>query len=216
MRALKNEQRVVVKQNVDGIVINAEGVVARLCISHGAAWVALDQRCGNGAAHPFPVGDNRATHVKVYPEDCELPARTGKQRRAARREKATPSPTLATFGRDHWTTFLYLETCTVDYGGEADLRRMRCDASRHPAQANGVDAKGHATRLKGGVLLPDHDDWDCAEDLEREGLLTNEGTAANRVFRLTEAGRALAGVLRAHKADGGSVDTFEVAERRAS
>jgi len=216
MRALKNGQRVVVQHNVDGVAINAEGIVTRLCISHGAAWVALDRRCTNRDAHPFPDGDSRAKHVKVYPEDCELPTRTGKQRRAARREKETPSPTLANFGRDHWTTFLYLETCTVDNSGEPDLCRMRCDASRHPAQANGMDSKGYPTRLKGGVLLPDHDDWDCAEDLEREGLLANEGSAANRFFRLTEAGRALAGALRGHKADGGSVDTFEVAERKAS
>ena len=52
--------------------MNCLGVVVRLCISHGAAWVKLRERHPSlEGLVPFPEGDDRATNVMVWPEDAE-------------------------------------------------------------------------------------------------------------------------------------------------
>ncbi len=118
------------------------------------------------------------------------------------------------FGKDHWSTFAYIETCCVDNGGRVDLRRMRCNPERHPGLA-GLSVMGMnraweprwGTRLKEGIVA-DHDDHDCADDLEAAGLLENIGSGINPAFRLTAEGFQAAGLLRQHKAAGGSFSTF--------
>lgn len=119
---------------------------------------------------------------------------------------------MAEWGKDHWSTFAYIETRIVDYKGEANREHMRCDPRLHPAQANSAnrlsDAR-HPTRLKGAAVVEDHDDWSCLEDAEREGLLRIEGTSAYPVIRLTERGLGVAAQLRAYKINGGVFSTFE-------
>lgn len=103
---------------------------------------------------------------------------------------AEPVP-MARWGKDHWTTFAYVETRWVDHRGMLDHDRMRCDRTRHPlfyaakrrTVAFGSDADGsqYATRLKteareadgrwGVVELLRHDDYDCVDDARREGLI---------------------------------------------
>ena len=98
---------------------------------------------------------------------------------------------MVRWGKDHWTTFAYVETRWVDYRGMLDHDRMRCDRQRHPmfysakrrVTAFGTDADGarYPTRLKtetpggdgrwGIVDLPGHDDYDCLDDAIREGLI---------------------------------------------
>jgi hypothetical protein len=95
------------------------------------------------------------------------------------------------WGKDHWTTFAYVETRWVDYRGMLSHDQMRCDRQRHPAFysakrrviAFGTDADGsrYPTRLKtetpgadgrwGTVELPGHDDYDCLDDAIRAGLI---------------------------------------------
>lgn len=103
---------------------------------------------------------------------------------------AEPVPMIR-WGKDHWTTFAYVETRWVDYQGTLSHDQMRCDRHRHPAfysakrrvTAFGTDADGarYPTRLKteapgpdgrwDSVELPGHDDYDCLNDAIREGLI---------------------------------------------
>jgi len=119
------------------------------------------------------------------------------------------------FGKDHWSTFAYIETLCVDSPnsegvGVINGRRMRCDTDRHPLLVGGLysfaDEK-YPTRLREGKELSNHDDWDCLEDLEREGLLEII-SLINGFVKLTEKGIKIAGELRGHKARGGTFSTF--------
>jgi len=118
------------------------------------------------------------------------------------------------FGKDHWGTFAYIECLCVDGKGEPDHRRMRTDIDRHPGLTNWHPmvtpdlSKKYPTRLKGMVELPDHDDWDCAEDLEAAGLVENIGTGINPKYKMTEKGFTIAALLRKHKASGGWFSNF--------
>ena len=225
LKSFQNDQRVKV---VDAVTradhslctINAFGTVRRVR-TDGGAWVALDERSKVEAINAFPVDDDRASHVLAYPEDCEAATETRaagsrKERRSGQKvaEKAVADEkvivTLATFGSDHWSTFGYIETRCVDYRGVPDKRHMRCHHGRHVWHAHeGGDGSEHPTRLKGGLVVQNHDDWDCLDDLELVGFIVNVGTTVNPVFQMTERGREVAKRLRAHKANGGSWDTFE-------
>jgi hypothetical protein len=87
------------------------------------------------------------------------------------------------FGKDHWSTFAYVETRTVDYDGQLSHDQMRCNPNRHPMLHaakrrgmlfdRGVD-KEYPTRLLGGIERYDHDDYDCLDDLVAAGLLAVE------------------------------------------
>lgn len=120
----------------------------------------------------------------------------------------TPVP-IEDFGHDHWSTFGYLETRIVDYGGVVDKHHLRCIHKRHPHRAHaGGDATRYPTRLRGGATLANHDDWDCLDDFEAAGLVDNAGTGMHPVFQLTDLGREVAGKLRAHKGQGGQWRDF--------
>lgn len=120
------------------------------------------------------------------------------------------------WGRDHWSTFAYIETCAVDNGGEQDVRRMRTDISLHPnmgprepvGEARPVDGSQYPTRLCDGASVAPHDDWSCLDDAEVAGLIENIGTGTHRRYRLTDRGLRVASMLRAHKTRGGSFASF--------
>lgn len=116
------------------------------------------------------------------------------------------------FGRDHWSTFAYIETRCVDHGGVPDRRRMRTDRDRHPAYVAPYTpefSQKYPTRLKSGEKT-NHDDWDCAEDLEAAGLIEIKGAGLHPVYKMTDRGNEVAGRLRSHKTKGGSIATFEL------
>ncbi len=118
---------------------------------------------------------------------------------------------IAQFGKDHWSTLAYIETRCVDHRGIPNRDHMRVDVDRHPQFGNRVSQSSdqkHPTRLKDGKL-PDHDDWDCVDDLIDHGLLEWGGTGVNPVFHLTETGQKIVGALRKHKAKGGTFANFE-------
>lgn len=107
----------------------------------------------------------------------------------ARNENPVP---VSRWGKDHWTTFAYVETRWVDHHGMLSHDKMRCDRQRHlvfyaakrrvitgfPGLADGAK---YPTRLKtetpggdgrwGVVELAAHDDYDCLDDAIREGLI---------------------------------------------
>lgn len=116
-----------------------------------------------------------------------------------------PRIPMEQWGKDHWSTFAYIETRTVDYRGVPEIQHMRCDGDRHPQfdhmTRRGMGGTKYPTIYKGGKLQ-DHDDWDCLDDCELLGLLENKGTGLHRVYKLTALGRLLAAQLRAHKAAG--------------
>lgn len=134
----------------------------------------------------------------------------------------------ADFGKDHWSLLAYVETCCVGgtNGGTGvlDKRKLRCNPARHPlhdVNANiGVPRSwlpAYGTRLSGfwrpddttdpARQLPDHDDWDGLDDLEAAGFITVL-SEANGFVRMTAVGQAVAGRLRAFKAEGGQFAAF--------
>jgi hypothetical protein len=194
--------RVLVKKDEDGKEINAVGMVTRICSDGESAWILIEAGMRNAK-------------VRAFPEDCELAETSIQEQREARRKSGEPMATLESFGKDHWTTFMYLEMCCVEHKGlPDDLRRMRCDPKRHPLLAHadllGVlhDGGKYPTRLKGGVELQDHDDWDCAADLEAVGLIENIGSGAYPRFRMTTEGNRMASLLRVYKQHGGRYAEF--------
>ena len=112
------------------------------------------------------------------------------------------------FGRDHWSTFAYVETCCVDLEGRIELRKMRCNVRRHPQYIHGNYSSKHPTRLRGNVELHDHDDWDCLRDLWYAGFLKNIGTEINPRYEMRDLGHEVAGLLRKHKSYGGTFGDF--------
>lgn len=110
------------------------------------------------------------------------------------------------FGRDHWSTLLYVETRCVDAGGVIDEKmRMRCDPDRHPEHAtlNAIvlNDRKYPTRLADGTNLDDHDDWDCLDDMAAAGWLIVGGTTQRPVITLTDEGWRKAAERRRHVAE---------------
>jgi len=210
-------QRVIVLRDHDGIALNATGTVRRVC-SHGGAWIALDERSKVTKVHPFPADDDRGAWVLAYPDDCKMATKNHRERRAAKKDAertaAIWAVDMTTFGKDHWSTFAYIETLCVDGNGRGapDIQRMRCIDARHPFYGHGHDASAHPTRLKDGKTIEQHDDWDCIADLIAVGLLEDVGSAVNPRFKMTPRGFVVAAMLRRWKAGGGSFDAFAPTE----
>lgn len=116
------------------------------------------------------------------------------------------------WGKDHFSTFGYIECRIVDNDGIPDREHMRVDPELHPGLGNRacrISDHKFPTRLRDGVELVDHDDWTCAEDLEAAGLIKWEGTGMHPIFVMTDKGKAVAGRLRAHKGAGGNFGDFD-------
>ena len=138
------------------------------------------------------------------------------------------------WGRDHWSTLAYIETRIVDHRGRIEHDHMRCDVNRHPqmfaAKRRGLllgtlpGQRKYPTMLRGNVELPDHDDYDCLDDMIAAGLveahmppppagtlitgLVESEMMTRATFTLTGAGQAMAARLREHKGSGGSWASF--------
>jgi hypothetical protein len=117
------------------------------------------------------------------------------------------------WGKDHWSTFAYIACVVTGRKGEPDKDRMRTDKDLHPGLLGrqvsllGSDKK-YPTILKGDIELPNHDDWNCAEDLEAVGLIKWNGTGIHPIFELTECGWKIFKDLTAFKNNGGTFATF--------
>ena len=135
---------------------------------------------------------------------------------------------LAQWGKDHFSTLAYVETVAVENKGfqvgqdprmKTNRRHARvlaaCPRPRRTAGGAAlcmVMSPEHATRLKDGTQVPNHDDWMCVQDFVGEGLFAiGSEVEPKQVLALSERGNALAAALRAHKASGGSFSTFDPA-----
>ncbi len=133
---------------------------------------------------------------------------------------------IGRWGKDHWSTLAYLECRAVDNKGMINNLQMRCDSRLHRHFAH-VETMGmtdggkYPTLLQGGIKLEKHDDWSCLEDMVEENLLKVEfrGNAKfpNEIFgnmearvELTDLGKQVSGMLRTHKASGGTFSTFDL------
>lgn len=199
--------RVVVDKDEYGHPVDATGIVWRICTDGCRGIIVLDGGKRSGKA--WEAG----TRVRTYPEYCSFAETSLQEEREAARQERQPVATLENFGRDHWTTFLYIETRCVDHGGVPNRVHMRCDRRRHPlfahmVPADGMRESGYPTRLRDGAELHDHDDWDCVADLMAEGLLENFGLSMDPVYRLTQDGIRVASLLRVYKSTKGTLDGF--------
>lgn len=127
------------------------------------------------------------------------------------------------WGRDHWNTLAYLETCCVDNEGKVRNESMRCNPRIHRellgrAQFDlGIGCgEKYPTRLKSG-MKENHDDWSCVEDMARFGILTaKENRISNDPFcsvqavvTLTPKGEKYANAIRVLKSRGLKFSTIE-------
>lgn len=96
---------------------------------------------------------------------------------------------------------LYVEARCVDHGGRLDHENMRTNFTTHPLLRN--DAYGrkgpwkpsYGTRLDNGKTLPDHDDWDCLDELDDLGLVVIV-SLVNGFVQMTDKGREMVSELR--------------------
>lgn len=131
--------------------------------------------------------------------------------------------TVDRFGKDHWSLLAYVETLCVDSLkgiGTIDHRRMRCNIKTHPALRSGVVLSSPGwksewgTQLKGYIFtskdnfLPQHDDWDCLDDLDTAGFIETL-SLVNGFVTMTGKGNKTAAQLREHKTKGGRFANFE-------
>lgn len=100
------------------------------------------------------------------------------------------------FGKDHWSTLLYVESCCVDRRGALDDRRMR---------THNFGGRNYPTILKNGAVVDDdkHDDWACLEDFCHAGILQPSDQSGLKQVVLTDYGWTVAGLLRRNRAEGG-------------
>jgi len=127
---------------------------------------------------------------------------------------------IETFGKDHWSLFAYIGTRVSDYKGKLDLAHLRI---KNPAlQQNMLGTMmwkpEYGTRLKGywnqdgskntSLLLLDHDDFDCLDDLEEAGLIKSFGTGLNPAYQLTKLGAKIHSELLLHKQAGKNFSDF--------
>jgi hypothetical protein len=109
------------------------------------------------------------------------------------------SITVDRFGRDHWSTLLYVETRNVDANGSIEARKLRSKLREGWLPKFG-------TILRDGNILTDHDDHNCLIDLIEADLLRRDGF----VFTLTDLGWTVAAALRRNRANGLSDAEFDV------
>lgn len=107
------------------------------------------------------------------------------------------------FGKDHFSTLLYVESRNVDYTGQIDREKMRCNPDGEHGMLQGGRASfgrgwddKYSTRLADGSQLSGHDDWDCVEDMINAGWMVWLGTGANPCIVLTDGGWEKAAELR--------------------
>lgn len=130
---------------------------------------------------------------------------------------------IENWGKDHWSLLAYIEYRGVNHQGILDKMHLRI---KNPMVANSTDyplprpewQPGWGTKLRGyfhpngdrdeSKMLPDHDDLDCIEDMEKAGLVENLGTGLNPACKLTKKGQQFANALSAHKQEGMSFAAF--------
>lgn len=128
------------------------------------------------------------------------------------------------WGKDHWSTFVYLQTRVVDHGGIVNNQNMRTHPRLHRhlvglTFGHMQDGSAYPTRLANGNTRAKHDDWSCLEDMVNAGMLKAYTRVKDRnaVFGGTEArvelttyGVSTYALILSHKAAGGAFATFRL------
>lgn len=133
------------------------------------------------------------------------------------------------WGKDHWSTLAYVESRVINQHlvenpsvGALGFEHMRCNTDTHPLLARSHHGyvprwdPNWGTRLKGfqdrestpELILLDHDDWDCLDDMADAGLVEII-SLVNGFVRLTPRGSDICQQLSGHKHRGGTYATFE-------
>jgi hypothetical protein len=132
------------------------------------------------------------------------------------------------WGRDHWTTLAYIETVMTDLAGfqvgsdarmksnRRNFRIMQRDCPKPKRASNSglamalVMEPQHATKLKDGQQVPNHDDWACVQDMAAEGLFVQSADTVEPgvVLQFSEKGNQVANALREFKRGGGKYADF--------
>ena len=123
------------------------------------------------------------------------------------------------WGKDHWSTLLYIESICVDNQGKPDHRRLQSNMNRHPQFCKEVagytaDGSGYEIRLAKGLTIPgdEYDEYDCIDDIERAGFIEVSGHGIDPIYKMTINGMAVAGALRFHKSKGKGYAEFNLYE----
>lgn len=130
---------------------------------------------------------------------------------------------ITQFGRDHWSTLIYLETVMVECGGfqigfdarmrqgRRNFRVMREECPRPKRSSHTMEAvvmqPEHSTVLADGSIIEGHDDWHCVQDMIENGLLSGE-CEPGETLHLTNLGKSFVEQLRDHKRNGGTYASF--------
>lgn len=139
---------------------------------------------------------------------------------------------MTAWSKDHWSTLAYVESVMTECAGfqmgldprmKSNRRNFRvmsqhCPRPKRPGSASGRAASSmampmdaaHATVVKGGQMVPNHDDWSCLQDMADEGLFTvgQDRLEPREMLHFSAKGIAIAAALRAHKANGGKFADF--------
>ncbi|MGR5558371.1 hypothetical protein ACQKQC_19035 [Vibrio fortis] len=120
---------------------------------------------------------------------------------------------ISEFAKDHWALLAYVEDLCVNSSdgiGSIEKRRMRCNPERHPNEsANYAWKDEYGSRITGGQVVPGHDDWDCLNELEANGLV-EVISMANLAIKMTQHGNEVTAMVRSHKAAGGNYASFSL------
>lgn len=136
------------------------------------------------------------------------------------------------FAKDHWSLLAYVESQCVDSQdsiGRLQRNRMRCNSEKNPQMSAGLPWRDtYSSRMQGsldfnlsnedefkkavesGAVILGHDDWDCLDDLDDNGLVEII-SLANCAVTMTKKGMQMAAKLREHKANGGNFAGFKAA-----
>lgn len=120
---------------------------------------------------------------------------------------------VAEFGREHWALFNRVASqvlSTPSHIATLERERMRCNDSTHSrflplGYRPWHGSFGTSTKRE---TLPQHDDWDCLDDLEVEGLVEIENSTLATVS-LTSQGREVFKKLNEYRSRGGSMAAFD-------
>lgn len=134
----------------------------------------------------------------------------------------------AYWAKDHWSTLAYIETVMVDCGGfqvgydprmRSNRRNWRVmnDGCPRPNRPMGTSRDPgltmnvtDGTRLRNGVTVVGHDDWNCMEDMANIGLFDRwpDDIEPGTVLQLSPKGAVWCNALREHKRNGRNFAEF--------
>ena len=138
------------------------------------------------------------------------------------------------WGKDHWTTLLYLASLAVDFeirvGYDPRMRhnrrhfRVMIAENPRPPQRNGDKSaphmghapmrEEHSTRLNNGKLARGHDDWNCVQDMAAIDLFTIDAAKVDVKAKLQFSARGWLWINAVQKfcAAGGRAGQFDPVE----